>query len=168
MEQFNTDNANAFAPPASNNSADSNLFGLGLSAASFGTGVYSDYMHNHKTYATTAGQIKNIYKGNGAARSARAAQFARNSKFIKGLGIAGAAASTLYSGAKVVSQFNEGGISNIDSLDAADTFAGIVGVATTILVGAGMVVASPVTITIGVVVTVYFGVRLATDMYNSY
>lgn len=135
------------------------MFGLGLSAASFGTGVYSDYIHNHKTYTTTAGQIKNIYKGNGAVRSARASQFASNSKFIKGLGVVGAVASTAYTGYKVANQINEGGMNNINSLDLADTVVGIVGlVALSNPVGWGVV---------GAGVTLYFGARLAYDLYNT-
>jgi len=50
---------------------------------------YNNFFHNHKTYTTTKGVTKNIYKANGAVRSARAAKFATTSKFIKGAGVAG-------------------------------------------------------------------------------
>jgi RHS repeat-associated protein len=51
--------------------------------------VYNNFGHNHTTYTTTGGVTKNIYKANGAVRSARAAQFARTSTAVKVLGTTG-------------------------------------------------------------------------------
>ncbi|WP_304343869.1 DUF6443 domain-containing protein [Chryseobacterium koreense] len=153
-------------PKAPDESHDNKWLGLFVSGTSFGTGVYSDYVHNHKTYTTTKGVTKNIYKANGAVRSARAAEFASKSKFIKGLGIAGAVASTGYSALNVANQWNEGGVSNINRLDAADTLVGTVGLGSTLLVAAGLV-SNPVGWAIGAGVTIYFGARLAYDLYNT-
>ncbi|MTI31420.1 LysM peptidoglycan-binding domain-containing protein [Xanthovirga aplysinae] len=49
-------------------------------------GGYDELIHNHKTYKTTKGVVKNIYKTNGKVRSMRAAKFARASSAVKGVG----------------------------------------------------------------------------------
>ena len=56
--------------------------------------MYNNFIHNHITYVTTRGVTKNIYKANGAIRSARAGQFATTSKIVKWTGIAGTAFMT--------------------------------------------------------------------------
>jgi hypothetical protein len=142
-----------------------NGLGLGLSFASFGTGVYADYLHNHKTYTTTGGQTRSIYKANGAYRSARAAQFGQMSKFVKGLGVAGAVVSTGYSGYKVVNQYQAGGVGNINPLDATDVGVGVIGIGSTILTGVGLI-SNPIGWGIGIGVTLYFGGRLVYDLIN--
>jgi len=52
------------------------------------TDTYSSLFHNHTTYITTRGKIANIYRPNGEVNSARAANFARTSRFLKGIGVA--------------------------------------------------------------------------------
>ena len=63
--------------------------------------VYNNYYHNHTTYTTTKGVVKNIYKTNGEVRSARAARFARTSTIVKILGIIGTAFMTVQAGTKI-------------------------------------------------------------------
>jgi hypothetical protein len=137
--------------------------GLALSAASFGTGVYADYLHNHKTYTTTAGETRSIYKANGKYRSANAARYGQMSKYIKGLGVAGAIVSTGYSANNVYNQYKAGGVGNINPLDATDVGVGVIGLGTTGLVAVGLV-SNPVGWVIGIGVTVYFGGRLIYDL----
>jgi hypothetical protein len=45
--------------------------------------IYNKFFYNHKTYRTTAGVVKNIYRSDGTVRSMRALQFARASKAIE-------------------------------------------------------------------------------------
>jgi len=56
--------------------------------------IYNNFVHNHTTYETTKGVIKDIFKANGAVRSERALQFARLSTTVKVLGDVGGAIST--------------------------------------------------------------------------
>jgi RHS repeat-associated protein len=53
------------------------MLGVAWSAIDVGT--------NHRTYTTTKGQTKNIYKPNGKVRSAKAAQAARTSQLVRGV-----------------------------------------------------------------------------------
>jgi hypothetical protein len=48
--------------------------------------LYNNFGYNHTKYNTTKGVLKNIYKSNGAVRSARAARFAKLSTTLKVLG----------------------------------------------------------------------------------
>jgi hypothetical protein len=63
--------------------------------------IYNNYFHNHSTYITTKGVVKNIYKANGAVRSLRAAKFARNSMTLKILGTIGTALMAAQAGTKI-------------------------------------------------------------------
>jgi len=74
------------AYPIWNNTSSSN--GKAFERIMWGVSAY-DLVHNHKTYPTTQGVVKDIYKLNGKPRSARAAKFATTSKLVKGLGVAG-------------------------------------------------------------------------------
>lgn len=67
-----------------NNKTGTNYFNQGM----WGAAVYGDYIHNHKTYKTTKGVVRDIYK-NGKPISRRAANYAKVSKLAKGLGVAG-------------------------------------------------------------------------------
>ncbi len=52
--------------------------------------VYNNFIHDHKIYKTTTGQIRNLYKSNGTIiKSAQAAKYLRFSKWLQGLGILG-------------------------------------------------------------------------------
>ncbi len=72
----------------------------GITATDIAGGVftaesaYSALLHNHKTYKTTSGAIKDIYKANGKVRSARARSFANTSKALKYAGTAGSVFTT--------------------------------------------------------------------------
>ena len=106
-------------------------FGFALTALDYSANFYSN-LHNHETYKTTSGEIKNIFKANGSIRSARAARFANLSKWIKGLGFATSLLTTGYSGYQVYDKWQDGGggidgISNIDGWDAADLVVGSAG-----------------------------------------
>lgn len=57
-------------------------------------GAYSSLLHNHETYKTLGGKIKNIYKANGEVRSAYAQRFARTSKVLRFVGNFGGAFCT--------------------------------------------------------------------------
>jgi hypothetical protein len=144
--------------------------GLGnwLSGFDLAVGVYSQYGHNHTTYKTTKGIEKNIYKGNGQIRSARAAGFARASNFIKGVAVVGSIASTAYSGYKVANQFNNGGIQNVNGWDATDAGVGTLGLVATGVVTFGLT-SNPVGW--GILATgamIYSGVRFVYGIYDDY
>ena len=60
---------------------------------------------NHTTYTTTSGITKNIYKANGQVRSVRAAQYARWSRFVKGVSYGFAAAGLVADGVGVYNYY---------------------------------------------------------------
>ena len=85
--------------------------------------IYNNYYHNHTTYSTTKGVVKNIYKSNGAVRSARAAQFARTSTAVKVLGTTGTALMTATAGYNIAT-------GNGTVLDYSDAAVGATGLTT--------------------------------------
>jgi len=139
--------------------------GTGISAFDLAVGVYSEYGHNHKTYKTTKGIEKPIYNLNGGVRSARAAQFARASNFVRGVAVVGSLVSTTYSGYKVYDQIQTGGLQNVNGWDATDTGVGMLGLGATGAVYFGLM-SNPIGWTIGTGVLIYSGSRLAYDLYN--
>ncbi len=84
--------------------------------------VYNNFYHNHKTYTTTKGVVKNIYKPNGAVRSARAGQFANISTTVKIAGTAGSALMSAQAGTKIYN-------GNANIFDYSDFSVGTAGVA---------------------------------------
>jgi len=66
--------------------------------------MYNNFLHNHTTYETTKGVVKDIFKANGAVRSERALQFARLSTAVKIAGDAGSLLTTL----NAVNNINKG------------------------------------------------------------
>jgi hypothetical protein len=121
---------------------------------------YNNFFHNHKTYTTTKGVTKNIYKANGAVRSARAAKFATTSKFIKGAGVAGTGLMTGVAFINIVDDISKGNaISGKDVLDFSFGAGGLLSLA---------LVANPVSLSvIGGVVAVYSVGSLAYDLYTT-
>jgi hypothetical protein len=60
--------------------------------------MFNNFGYNHTTYTTLAGEVKDIYKTNGAIRSARALEFATTSTALKYVGNAGTGLMTATSG----------------------------------------------------------------------
>jgi hypothetical protein len=139
--------------------------GTGLSAFDFAIADYSQYVHNHTTYTTTKGIIKNIFKANGEIRSARAARFANASRMVRGVAVIGSVLSTGYSTLQVYDQWDDGGIQNVNGWDATDAGVGLLGLGATGLAYFGLI-SNPVGWAIGAGVLIYSGSRLAYDLYN--
>jgi len=114
--------------------------------------LYNNFGHNHNTYTTTKGLTKNIYKPNGAVRSARAAQFAKLSTTLKVLGNLGTALMVATSSYNIAS-------GNGTGLDYADATVGAVG-----LINAGALQWTTYGIpVVGQAVAIYAGARLFFD-----
>jgi RHS repeat-associated protein len=140
-------------------------YGNWLSGFDFVAGYYNDHIHNHNTYTTTKGVQKPIYKSNGVVRSERAAKFAKISRMVRGVGLLGSVASTVYSGTQVYNQYQQGGVENVNGWNVADAAVGTVGVASSVLVTFG-IISNPVGWVVGAGVLIYGGVRLAYDIYH--
>lgn len=127
-------------------------------------GGYNSFFHNHTTYKTTKGITKNIYKPNGAVRSARAAKFASTSKIVKGAGVVGTAFMTGVAGYNIVNSLNNG--SAVSGKDVADFSVGAVGLGTSVLVAVGLV-SNPIGWVIGGGVTLYSIGSFAYDLITT-
>ena len=119
-------------------------------------GFYNDFMHEHEFYRTTKNVLKPIYKSNGAARSARAANFATASKSLKVFGTVGGAVSTGMSYNKIIT----GQSSTIDYIDAGVGTAGLGAAAAS---SAGYAVPY-----VGQIAAIYGAIRFSYDMEASY
>ncbi len=127
--------------------------------------VYNNFGHNHTTYTTTGGVTKNIYKANGAVRSARAAQFASTSTAVKVLGTTGTVLMTGVATYNIVDAVSNN--RSVSGWDIADGSVGAVG-----LTGAGLtsvgVLSNPVGWGIGAGVATYSWFRLWYDLGAKY
>ncbi len=127
--------------------------------------VYNNFGHNHTTYTTTKGVVKNIYKSNGAVRSARAGQFATTSKVVKWTGIVGTAFMTGVATYNIVDDVSHN--RSVSGWDIADGAVGAVG-----LTGAGLssagIISNPVGWGIGAGVAIYGWGRLWFDLGAKY
>ncbi len=130
--------------------------------AFLGMDIYDGYIHNHTTYVTTKGKIANIYKPNGKVNSARASQFAKASRLVKGVAIAGSIISVGISSYSIAESISND--QTPDLLDVADISVGLVGLGSTALVAAGLI-SNPVGWGIGIGVTIYGAGRLAYDIF---
>ncbi|MFZ5430467.1 MAG: RHS repeat-associated core domain-containing protein, partial [Bacteroidota bacterium] len=92
--------------------------------------IYNNFYHNHTTYKTLGGEIKNIYKSNGTVRSARAAQFARTSLAIKTAGNVGTGLMTatagynIYTGNSTVLDYGDFSVGTIGLIGVGASYAG--------------------------------------------
>mgnify|MGYP006434874799 CR=1 FL=1 len=127
--------------------------------------VYNNFVHNHTTYTTTQGVTKNIYKANGALRSARAGQFATASKVVQWTGITGTAFMTGVATYNIVDDVSNN--RNVSGWDIADGSVGAVG-----LTGAGLtsvgIISNPVGWGVGAGVATYSWGRLWFDLGAKY
>lgn len=130
--------------------------------AFLGMDIYAGYIHNHKTYITTKGHRANIYKSNGKVRSAKAAKFAKASRVVKGLSIAGSIISTGISAYEINESLQKG--ESPETLDVVDLSVGLVGLGSTTLVAVG-IISNPIGWGIGLGVTIYGAGRLAYDLF---
>lgn len=127
-----------------------------------GMDIYDGYIHNHTTYVTTKGKIANIYKPNGQVNSARAAQFAKVSRLVKGVAIVGSVISVGISSYSIAESISND--QTPEALDVADVSVGLVGLGSTVLVAAG-IISNPVGWGIGLGVTIYGAGRFAYDLF---
>jgi hypothetical protein len=127
--------------------------------------MYNNFRHNHTTYTTLGGEVKNIYKANGAIRSARARQFATTSKVVKWAGIAGTAFMTGVATYNIVDDVSKK--IRVSGWDIADGSVGAIG-----LTGAGLtsvgLISNPVGWGIGAGVATYSWSRLWYDLGTKY
>jgi hypothetical protein len=127
--------------------------------------VYNNFGHNHTTYTTTQGLTKNIYKTNGAVRSARAVQFANASKVVKWAGVAGTTFMTGVATYNIVDDMSHN--RSISGWDIADGSVGAIG-----LTGAGLssvgIISNPVGWGVGAGVATYSWGRLWFDLGSNY
>ncbi|PKQ66641.1 hypothetical protein BZG01_10195 [Labilibaculum manganireducens] len=129
----------------------SEVFGMGAAFAI--EDIYNNFGHNHTTYNTTKGVAKDIFKGNGVVRSARAAKFANASKAVKFLGNIGTVVMVANSSYNIAS-------GNSSFLDYSDATFGAVG-----LINAGALQWTTYGIpVVGQAVAIYSGVRLFYDL----
>jgi RHS repeat-associated protein len=92
-------------------------------AYSLGTSGY-----DHDGYYTTKGVYRpSFFRSNGSFISARARSYWITSQGIQGLGVTFSGVSTYFSGVQVYNQYMEGGINNVDPVDAASLTVGTVG-----------------------------------------
>jgi hypothetical protein len=119
--------------------------------------IYNNFIHNHKTYTTTKGVIRNIAD----VRSARAAQFASASKFVKRVGVLG---TVLMTGQAYIHIFND----KATNLDWSDATIGTLGLVAAVVALSNPIGWVAVGITaIGYGVATYSTVRLGVDLYST-
>ncbi len=84
--------------------------------------------YDHLNYRTTRGILKPILKANGEYRSARAATFGMYSNVAKGTGLGLSVTTNIFTAAQVYGQYQQGGINNVNVLDATSLTVGTTGV----------------------------------------
>jgi RHS repeat-associated protein len=146
------------AKKSTNNSKD--YLGLSFSSTDVSLGTHNDFLYNHKTYPTTKGIEKNIFKPNGEVRSLQAGKYLKYSKYVKGSALIGSAVSTGYAGYKI----SNGTATTIDYVDGG---VGGIGILTTSLSYFG-VVSATVSNPVGWAVGGYGAIRLLQDLLEGY
>lgn len=107
---------------------------VGSADASFSMGEAG---YDHDNYLTTRGILMPIFTESGRVRSARAQNFLYLSRTIKGTAVGLSVANNVFAGAQVYNQYAEGGMKNINKVDATSFTLGTTGLVTTGLSWAG-------------------------------
>ena len=127
--------------------------------------------YDHSNYYTTKGILKPILKANGQYRSERAKMFGIYSHSVKGTGLGLSILANIVTGAQVYNQYKEGGLKNVNVVDATSVSLGTAGIVANGLSWAGygggtISAVSKFTGVGGVAIQIYQGWSLYYGMLN--